>query len=39
MNKYDYIEEENDDFPSRFSSKKLVSKDGYSFDFPQSAGC
>ncbi|WP_429106585.1 site-specific integrase [Aeromonas allosaccharophila] len=33
MNKYDYIEEENDDFPSRFSSKKLVSKDGYSFDF------
>ncbi len=33
MNKYDYIEEENDDLPSTFSSKKLVSKDGYSFDF------
>ncbi len=26
MNKYDYIEEEYDDFPSRFSSKKISIK-------------
>ena len=39
MNKYDYIEEENDDLPINIQLKKLVSKMDTALTFTQNTGC